>query len=240
MPFAELLPALRRAEQWILPGACLLCGSSTERDAADPLVCSLCRSRFHRLPEPQCGRCGQPLLDTRGDCRLCVAWPDGFERVRSAVWLDERARHAVHHLKYGGWWRMADALASTMHGLIADPEAVILVPVPLARRRAARRGYNQAEALACAVATQHRVRIDAALLRRGRETTTQTRLTPGERAVNVTEAFTATACEGARLVLVDDVFTTGATLVAAACALLEAGAERVDAITFARARPPLG
>ena len=267
MPFADLLPVLRRGEQWVLPGACLLCSKGTERESGDPLICSLCRTRFHRLPEPQCTRCGQPLLDPRGaagqgplsadrhvpdgtgqfaergpwspECRLCAAWPEGFERARSAVWLDESARHAVHHLKYGGWSRIADSLALSMTGLVDRASHPILVPIPLSTKRRSRRGYNQAEALAHAVATQQCVTVDALLLRRSRETVTQTRLTPEERAVNVGDAFVAAACDGARVVLVDDVFTTGATLVAAATALLEAGAERVEAITFARARPPL-
>jgi ComF family protein len=146
----------------------------------------------------------------------------------------------VHHLKYGGWHRVADSLATVMTSLIDSPDDCVLVPIPLSRKRRDRRGYNQAEALARAVATQQRVAMDVTMLTRARETTTQTRLTPGQRAVNVGDAFVAESCDGARVVLVDDVFTTGATLVAAATALLEAGAERVDAITFARARPPLG
>jgi ComF family protein len=267
MPFAELVPLWHRAEHWLLPGSCLLCEGTVERETDDPLICALCRSRFHRLPHPQCARCGQPFLDPgaagqgplsamghvpegtrqsaeRGPwspaCRICPQWPEGFERARSAVWLDERSRRAVHHLKYGGWPRVAQSLALTMTGLLEDPAQLVLVPVPLARGRARRRGYNQAERLACAVAAQHRVALEPALLRRARETTTQTRLTPEARAANVGEAFVARDCREARVVLVDDVFTTGATLVAAATALLEAGAAAVEAITFARARPPLG
>lgn len=275
MPFAELIPMLQRAERWLLPGACLVCEGTVEGEAGDPLICALCRSRFHRLPHPQCTRCGQPLLDPgvagqgplptsrhgpdgpnsivpggtrqlaeRGprspECRLCAAWPDGFDRARSAVWLEERSRRAVHLLKYGGWSRVAEALAQTTAGLIDRPESAVLVPIPLSRGRHRRRGYNQAEALARAVATQQRVAIDSTMLRRVRETTTQTRLTPEARAVNLGDAFAAQGCDGARVVLVDEVFTTGATLVAAATALLEAGATAVEAITFARARPPLG
>ncbi|HWA15166.1 MAG TPA: phosphoribosyltransferase family protein [Gemmatimonadales bacterium] len=240
MPFADVVPLLRRAERWLLPGSCLLCKGTVEREEDDPLICALCRARFHRLPHPQCVRCGQPSIDVRQPCRLCPAWPDGFDRARSAVWLDDRARHAVHHLKYGGWSRVADALARSMIGLSDAPDGAILVPIPLARGRFRRRGYNQAEALARAVATQRGVALDPTLLRRARETTSQTRLTPEARAVNLAEAFVARECAGAQVVLVDDVFTTGATLVAAATALLEAGAAAVEAITFARARPPLG
>jgi ComF family protein len=240
MPFADLAPLLRRAERWLLPGSCLLCEGTVEREEDDPLICALCRSRFHRLPQPQCQRCGQPAIDVRQPCRICPQWPDGFDRARSAVWLDDRSRRAVHHLKYGGWSRVAPSLAQSMAGLLQDPAGAVLVPVPLARGRARRRGYNQAERLAHALATQQRVALEPAMLHRARETTTQTRLTPEARAANVGDAFVAQGCDGARVVLVDDVFTTGATLVAAAIALLEAGAAGVEAITFARARPPLG
>lgn len=240
MPFADLLPVLRRAERWVLPGACLLCEGTVEGDETDPLVCALCRARFHRLPQPQCERCGQPSIDVRQPCRICPAWPDGFGRVRSAVWLDDRSRRAVHQLKYGGWSRVAETLAASMTGLIDDPATAVLVPIPLARKRFRQRGYNQAAVLARAVAKQQRMAIDPMLLGRKRETTTQTRLTPEARAVNVGDAFVGQGCDGARVVLVDDVFTTGATLVAAATAVLEAGAAAVEAITFARARPPLG
>lgn len=102
-----------------------------------------------------------------------------------------------------------------------------------------RRGYNQSERLAVALArAAGTVRTD--LLRRARETPTQTALTPEERQANVAGAFTAGRVPPGRLVLVDDVFTTGATLAEAATALLAAGAQSVEAVTFARARQTVG
>lgn len=240
MPFADLAPVLARAERWLLPGACLLCGEAVASEPDDPLICGLCCSRFHRLPEPQCTRCGQPLLDRDQPCRVCAAWPDGFERVRSAVWLEEGSRRAVHHLKYSGWWRVASPMARVMSGLMRPGPAVLLVPIPLAAARARRRGYNQAERLAVALGQQGRCQLATGVLRRGRDTRTQTRLAPEARQANIAGAFVAESCSGARVVLVDDVFTTGATLVEAATVLLQAGAAEVEAVTFARAKPPLG
>jgi ComF family protein len=156
------------------------------------------------------------------------------------VWLDDLARSAVHQLKYAGWPRVTDSLARLMVPLIVAQPGAVLVPVPLSRSRARRRGYNQAERLASALARGSGLGFRPDLLRRVRDTRTQTALAPEARQANVAGAFVEAGQSEARVVLVDDVFTTGATLAAAATALLEAGAESVGAVTFARAVPPLG
>lgn len=238
MPFADLTALLRRAEAWLLPGECLLCRGSAGTD--DPLICAACQSRWHRLPEPQCVRCGQPITPLLDGCRLCAGWPDGFVHARSAVWLDEPARATVHALKYGGWWRVAEPMARLMARLDPVRAPGLLVPVPLAARRARSRGYNQAARLGTAVAARTGLPHRQDLLLRHRETPTQTALPPEARRANVAGAFEAGPVpSGARLVLVDDVFTTGATLAEAAATLLEAGAGTVESVTFARAQPPV-
>lgn len=229
--------ALRAAERWLLPGACITCGEHVGAD--DPLVCALCQSRWRRLPEPLCPRCGQPRGRDPDPCRFCASWPLALDGARSAVWLDGGARRAVHALKYEGWWRLAEVPAIPMARLGLVTNETVLVPIPLNRARARRRGYNQAEALARALAARTGATIAPDALARTRATPTQTALTPEARRANVAGAFAAGVVRGARVVLVDDVLTTGATLGEAAVTLAEAGAASVHAITFARAEPPI-
>ena len=149
--------------------------------------------------------------------------------------LEDSAREAVHLLKYEGWWRMADAIAPSMRPLEPLTGGVCLIPVPLSAARARERGYNQAERLARALGRRTGLTVRPELLHRTRHTPTQTALPPGARRANVAGAFRAAGARGVRAVLVDDVFTTGSTLLAAAEALSAGGAMSVDAVTFARA-----
>jgi predicted amidophosphoribosyltransferase len=159
--------------------------------------------------------------------------------VRSAVWLRGSARHAVHLLKYESWWRVAEALAEAMVTLEPLTGQVCLIPVPLGSRRLRTRGYNQSERIARALGARVGRPVRTEVLQRRRETRTQTALTPEGRHANVAGAFEARGAAGLACVLVDDVFTTGATLAAAGAALQGAGAARVEAVTFARAEPPV-
>ena len=236
--FAELRARLEELERWLLPAACLLCDAPIASRDGDALVCALCRSRWRPVPGPFCDRCGQPAF---GDlaCRICADWTPALRRVRSAVWLDQSARLAVHRLKYEGWWRVAESLAEAMRGLEPLTGGVSLMPVPLGARRARVRGYNQSERIAAALGRRMGAPVRTDVLRRTRETQTQTALTPEARRANLAGAFTATGAGGLEVVLVDDVFTTGATLAAAAEALQAAGAASVDGVTFARALEPV-
>jgi ComF family protein len=230
----ELGSLVRGLERWLLPGECLLCRRPLPATDGDALVCGLCRIRWRPVPEPVCGRCGAPReLDE--SCRVCADWPAGLERVRSAVVLEAGARDVVHRLKYEGWWRVCEAMSAAMTRLEPLTGGVSLIPIPLAPKRERLRGYNQSERLAAALGGRLGLELRADGLRRARETPTQTALTPDERRANVRGAFAAGRVRGIRAVLVDDVFTTGATLLAAAEALMAGGAAQVEAVTFARA-----
>ena len=233
--------AAEAIEQLFLPAECLLCHALLADRDLSRIVCPVCRHRWRPVRPPWCERCGQPEPHF-GPCRLCAEWPPSLSVVRSAVWLSEGAREAVHALKYGGLPRIAEDLADAMERLLPAPGSEsppLLVPIPLAPKRLRQRGYNQSDVLAASLGRLWRLPVSRDLLTRTRETATQTALTPETRLANVAGAFTArTADRGARIVLVDDVFTTGATLAEAARALEQAGARTILGITFGRAVIP--
>jgi len=230
-PLAELGQLAVALERALLPPACLLCDESVPRSEGDALVCALCRSRWRPVPAPLCARCGAPI-PPEGPCRDCQDWPPIIGCVRSAVWLDDSARRAVHLLKYEGWWRVAEAMAAPMRALEPVEDSVSLIPVPLGAQRQRSRGYNQAERLAEALGRVSCCPVRAEVLARTRETTTQTALTPEARSVNVSGAFAARGRLVGRFVVVDDVFTTGATLNACSSVLRQAGIPRVAVATL--------
>ena len=230
-------------EQLLLPAECLLCHALLAERDTTRIVCPVCRHRWRPVRPPWCERCGQPEPHF-GPCRLCAEWPAALTLVRSAVWLSDGAREAVHALKYGGLPRIADDLATAIATLsLPTDEASVLVPIPLAPKRLRQRGYNQSDVLAASLGRLWRLPVSRDLLTRTRETATQTTLTPESRLANVAGAFTPGHGPGVNspatsLVLVDDVFTTGATLAEAARALEQAGARTIYGVTFGRAVIP--
>ena len=242
-------------EQLLLPAECLTCHGLLGSRDAQRIICALCRQRWRSVRPPWCDRCGQPEPHF-GPCRLCPEWPTALATVRSAVWLAAEAQQAVHTLKYGGLPRIADDLAVAMAGLRPRSDGPsALVPIPLAPQRLRQRGYNQSEVLARALAREWRIPVIVDALVRTRETPTQTALTPETRLANVAGAFdvrraawdvwrrrlqinAARDTPHVTCVLVDDVFTTGATLAEAARALERAGVTTIHAVTFARAAIP--
>jgi ComF family protein len=232
-----------------LPGACVHCSRPLGR--AQGPACGHCWSRVAPIAPPCCERCGHPpRRDAAADapCHWCPVLPPWVRAVRSAAWVrhGSTASALIHALKYDGWHALADDMAGRIARL-AWPRDVVrerrwLVPVPLTPWKERERGFNQAAALADGLARRWDVPVLPAL-RRTRSPASQTRLTPGERQVNVTGAFTVDpavrpSLAGTHVVLVDDVVTTAATLLACAAALVDGGARIVSCATFGRAPAP--
>ncbi len=233
--------ALRRALDLLMPPQCPVTG---ERVVAPALLSPAGWAALHFIETPYCRRCGVPFAADYGEgveCPSCIAEPPVFDRACAAVVYDDASHKLVVGFKhadrtelaamFGGWMARAGGQMLSPHTLVA--------PIPLHRFRLLARRYNQSAFLSEAVARIAGAVHAPRLLRRTRATPPQKDLSPAGRRRNVAGAFAVPAehrahVDGAHVVLVDDVLTTGATLNAAARALKAAGAKRVDALVLAR------
>ncbi len=233
---------------FFLPVVCLGCRDHLPLECSGELVCGRCRTRLRGPPWPRCRRCGFPLGSgavVADRCFECAEWGPELVAASFAVVLRPPANALVHGLKYDGWSGLAGLMGERM-ARSAIPrelgsERYLIAPIPTTHRRARTRGYNQARLLAEAISKRvHMPLVDALERRQGGPT--QVGLHPVERRANVKRAFTVRAdaratLTGARVLLVDDVLTTGSTAIEAARPLVRAGATQVYLSTFARALP---
>ena len=223
----------------LLPPRCLGCGTIVSENGT---LCATCWQGITFLGAPCCACCGFPFdfdLGAGGMCGACLGAPPAFDRARSAMRYDDSSRHLVLALKHGDRLHLAPSLAPWMRragdALLADAD--IQVPVPLHWTRLASRRYNQSAVLAHAIAKAGGPPVAADCLIRRRRTPSQGRKNATARRRNVAGAFAlrrADAVRGKRVVLIDDVLTTGATVEECARVLKRAGAVRVDVLTLAR------
>jgi predicted amidophosphoribosyltransferase len=212
----------------LLPRRCLICGVSGTQ------LCPGCRDALPRLGQPLCERCGAPTAWPVRRCRECGGRRLGFASARAAVPYDESVRLLVAAWKERGLRRLADDAAELVAVRLPRPSAELLTFVPADRRRGSERGHHPAERLARALAARWDLPCEP-LLERRPGARRQRGLSLAERRRNVAGAFRSRRGIVGVVVLVDDVYTSGATVSAAASALREAGASRVDVVTFARA-----
>ncbi|HTJ01084.1 MAG TPA: ComF family protein [Dongiaceae bacterium] len=231
------------ALSFLYPEACQICGAE-RAPAAAGYVCSRCWTQLRFVRPPFCQRCGLPFagdLTTPFECTNCRELELHFVSARSAVVARGLALEVIHRFKYQQalWFEpfLADLLAREAGPELARESWDFIVPIPLHPKKQRERGFNQAERLAARLSAATGIPLNNRLLRRVEFTQTQTRLSRSQRAANVRRAFAVApriALSGARLVLVDDVFTTGATSSACARALQAAGAGDVCVWTVAR------
>jgi ComF family protein len=220
-----------------------LCPACRELVGGDGL-CAPCWAKLSPIAPPYCERLGIPFAYDPGPGVLsmeAIADPPAYHRARAAVRYDDVARKLVHSLKYGDRLDIAGTagrwMARAGRELLADADA--LIPVPLHWRRLWARRFNQSALLARAVSAASGAPVAYEALARVKPTAQQVGLTRKERAGNVQGAFRVpaegkAAVTGRRLILIDDVLTSGATADACARTLLRAGADRVDVLVFAR------
>lgn len=235
-----LRATLRRSLDVALPRLCPGC-----RDlVADDGLCPTCWSKLAFIAPPYCPRLGIPFAYDPGPGILsmqAIADPPAYQRARAAVRYDDTSRALVAAFKFGDRLDLAPLLGRWMaragQELFADADA--LVPVPLHWRRLWTRRFNQSAALAGAISKITGIAVAHSALRRVKATPQQVGLSRSERATNVQGAFRVASAAraevaGRRLILIDDVLTSGATSGACARALLHAGAAQVDVLVLAR------
>lgn len=227
-----------------LPQLCPACREPIEGRG----LCAACWSKLSFISRPYCERLGIPFVYDPGPGILsmeAIADPPAYRRARAAVRFDEISRALVHALKYADRLDLAPMMGEWMNNaggeLLAEADA--LVPVPLHWRRLWSRRFNQSAMLADAISAKCGVPVVTGALKRVKPTAQQVGLSRSERAANIQGAFRVPAEDrgavaGRRLIVVDDVLTSGATADGCARALLRAGAASVDVLIFARVAEP--
>lgn len=242
LPFGFLL-------DWLYPPRCRFC---RERifGADEECFCSGCFEKIRLVRHPLCSRCGRPFFDAAGEdhvCGVCLTRQPYFFRARAWACYpsdgleNHPLREVIRRFKYGRKVSLGRPLARLMAKgsgeFFKETSFDLVIPVPLHPKRLRWRGFNQAVILAREVGRLWKVPVDPFLLLRSRETPPQTELREDERRKNVRRAFQVNSqrsVRGKRLLLVDDIYTSGATVNECSRALLRAGAKEIHVLTLAR------
>ncbi|MDZ7378375.1 MAG: ComF family protein [candidate division KSB1 bacterium] len=239
--------ALRAVLDFVLPPHCLLCRASTSGTAL-PWVCQSCWRAVAYIMPPLCAQCGQPLAappegiaSTAHRCGACLLAPPAYDRARAVGLYQGVLRDMIHAMKYqriyGLVRPLGDLLCQHFLRYWGESPPAALVPVPLHRSKLRLREFDQALALASQISQGMQIPLWTDVLIRHRPTRSQVGLSAAERRRNIRGAFRVHkphCCAGQALLLIDDVYTTGATVQECARLLRQAGAARVDVYTVAR------
>lgn len=216
---------------WLFPPTCLGCGEE------GVFICSDCFSKIKLVPRDVCNYCGA-FTSKKGKCPNCDHRELPYSGFRAFAYYDGVVRKAIHHLKYQNDLTIGRYLAGWLQLVYqrAGWDVDLIVPIPIGEQKRQQRGYNQAERLAKPLSELLGIAYSHEALIRINEVSSQVGLNHEQRKENVRQAFMARASEveNRRLLLVDDVFTSGATMEAAAAELMAAGAKKVYCLTVAK------
>jgi len=236
-------PFVRAALNFLFPPLCHICRSFIP-DAGDLHICTACRDRLPLVKSPFCKLCGIPFAGAGSDhiCGACLAHPPHFDSARAHLRYEDSARELIHYFKYNYKTHLRRPLALlALEGLAEfmfrqTPD--VIIPVPLHRSRLRSRGFNQAILLGDLFSSRLSIPMLVDGLSRTRHTEPQIELSAEDRKNNVRGAFASTRTgkiSGKRVLLLDDVMTTGSTVNECAKVLKKAGAASVVVVTIARA-----
>jgi competence protein ComFC len=234
---------LGRVVDLVYPRNCQFCATPLDEDHAG-VICPVCLAQAKPIEPPFCQRCALPFagkLAEPFECGYCKDLKLHFSRAVAACRAEGVVRDCIHRFKYNREMYFEEHLAGWLiqagQRWVDWKSVAGIVPVPLYPRKERQREFNQAERLARALGRAVDVPVLPRVIKRVKETDTQTRLDAAARRANVRAAFVArggAALAGQRVVIVDDVFTTGATLDSCARVLRHEGALDVIALTVAR------
>lgn len=226
--FVKTKPYLGVLADFFYPERCVAC-----RRRANDLLCRACFDGLPWVGDPACRRCGMPTAFDTYVCEGCKGVDYGFESARAPLGYEGVGKEIVHALKYRGQTRAAGRIMAPLMLEMVEGDFDLVTAVPLHPSRRRRRGFNQAELMARAVAERIKTPFSDKI-RVVRKTRDQVELTSAGRRENVRGAFAARDDVRGDVLLVDDVFTTGATLSECAATLKRAGAGEVHALSFCR------
>lgn len=238
----DFCKSLKASIDLFLPPVCLLCGAQLDNSASKVDFCRQCVAGVIPLGRAHCCLCARPFPDATSShlCASCLKRAPGFIRVHAAGRYQGTIKDAVHRLKHCNQLLLARPLGLILGEVVINAEPAnrfdCILPVPLHRHRLRARGYNQAVEIARPLARQLERPMETRLLQRSRRTRPQQGLSAGERRRNLRKAFTlAGQLAGARVLLVDDIMTTGATVQECCRTLLQGGAREIQVAVVGRA-----
>lgn len=223
----------------VLPPRCLLCGKVIHTENS---LCPHCFNQINFISKPFCVRCGKPLLDNMDDmcCISCLTKGSPFRLCRSAIKYDDFSKKLILDFKFSDHLENRYLLAQWLFMAGADifeRKVDLIIPVPLHYSRLFKRKYNQSALLAAELSKLCHIPVDYESLKKSKHTLPQIQCDGKQRIKNVHNAFDVISPEkikNKRILLIDDVYTTGSTLSECAKILRKSGAKSIDALTVAR------